>query len=200
MRGPKAPRRRRRLRPPKPDPVRARATSASAAAIALLGVLACGETAPPARGPSPQDAQAEDPARAREGARPAAPLPSLDDLAKRAAREAPLTREIARTMRLEQRGAGLVAAEVRAERDLCVRAFYAASEPARVYFAEAALGAGAGAAVSDDARVVPAAEGATPPGGPVCLHAGETAWLTVVGPGGDAGAVGEFRAVLVGSP
>jgi hypothetical protein len=119
-------------------------------------------------------------------------LPSLDELAARGPSEAPLMRERLRVERAAPRSE-----EVRAERDLCVRALYAATRPVRVWFADAG-GQRRG-------EVASGTGGAVPPRGPACARKGEALRLVVEGalPAGGPGAeAGEpaARAVIFAAP
>lgn len=89
-------------------------------------------------------------------------------------------------------------ADVRAERDLCVRALFAATRPVRVWFADAA-GAPRGETTSGTS-------GTVPPRGPACARKGEALHLVVEG-AADADASGtpgtaavSARAVLFAAP
>lgn len=75
-------------------------------------------------------------------------------------------REIARFERAAPRSP-----DVRADRDLCVRAFLAAPSPVRAYFADAS-GAARG-------ETTIGASGAVPPRGPACARKGEALHLVV---------------------
>ena len=65
--------------------------------------------------------------------------------------------------------------ELRAERDLCVRAVFAASAPVKAWFSDQA-GAVRG-------EISSAAAGTVPPRGPACLKKGESVHLVVEGEG-----------------
>ena len=111
-------------------------------------------------------------------------LPSLDAIAARGATDAPLMREMLRVERAAPRSP-----DVRADRDLCVRALFAASRPVRAWFADEAGNA--------RGEVAAGASGAIPPRGPACAKKGESLHLVVEGEGaGDVAA----RAVLFAAP
>ena len=109
-------------------------------------------------------------------------LPSTSALAARGATDAPLMREL---LRVEQ--AAPRSADVRGERDLCVRAVFAASAPVKAWFADQA-GAARG-------EVATATSGTVPPRGPACLKKGESLHLIVEGEGPVSA-----RAVLFAAP
>jgi hypothetical protein len=93
-------------------------------------------------------------------------LPSLDALAARGPTDAPLMRE---ALRVEQ--AAPRSPDVRAERDLCVRASFSASVPVRAWFADES-GTPRGETTS-------ATSGTVPPRGPVCAKKGEALHIVV---------------------
>jgi hypothetical protein len=109
-------------------------------------------------------------------------LASLDALAARGATDAPLMREALRVEHASPRSP-----DVRADRDLCVRALFAASRPVRAWFADEA-----GAARGEVAIGV---SGSVPPRGPACVKKGESLHLVVEGEGPVAA-----RAVLFAAP
>jgi hypothetical protein len=93
-------------------------------------------------------------------------LPSLEALAARGPTDAPLMREALRVEHAAPRSP-----DVRAERDLCVRASFAASVPVRAWFADES-GAPRGETTS-------ATSGTVPPRGPVCAKKGEALHIVV---------------------
>jgi hypothetical protein len=93
-------------------------------------------------------------------------LPSLDALAARGPTDAPLMREVLRVEHAAPRSA-----DVRADRDLCVRASFAASVPVRAWFADES-GTLRG-------EITSASSGTVPPRGPVCAKKGEALHLVV---------------------
>ncbi|MBX3188729.1 MAG: hypothetical protein KF819_17055 [Labilithrix sp.] len=144
-----------------------------------LGVAACGGA--PARAPAPPATGAPG-AVAREAPPAVDPVPSLDALAARGASEAPLMREIARAPSAAPRSA-----EVRAERDLCLRAAFASSRSVKIAFADGAN------VTRGDATV--AAAGMVPPKGPACVTKGDALHLVV-----DAPPETVVRAVIFAAP
>lgn len=115
-------------------------------------------------------------------------LPSLDALAARGATDAPLMHELLRVERAAPRSA-----DVRAERDLCLRATFAASSPVRAWFADAA------GATSGDPAV--GSSGIVPPRGPVCTKKGDVLHLVVESAGAGAPAAEvTARAVIFAAP
>jgi hypothetical protein len=149
---------------------RAVATLAFVASGAWLA-LGCGGAARAPAQPSPRSIDAGaalgGEAAERDGGA-SEPLPSLEELAARGASEAPLMRE-----RLRIEHAAPRSEELRAERDLCVRALYAASRPVRVWFADEG-GQRRG-------EVASGTGGAVPPRGPACVRKGEALRLVVEG-------------------
>jgi len=144
------------------------AATAGACTVGLLTLAACGG---PARGPAAPIAADAGPEGGADGASSRADaLPSLAALAARGPTDAPLMRE---ALRVEQ--AAPRSPDVRADRDLCVRAIFAASAPARAWFADQ----------SGTARgeVTSAASGTVPPRGPACAKKGESLHLVVEGDG-----------------
>ena len=113
-------------------------------------------------------------------------LPSLDVLAARGGADAPLMRELLRVERAAPRSP-----EVRADRDLCVRAVFAAAHPVRAWFSDQA-GAVRGEAASGTS-------GPIPPRGPACVRKGELLHLVVEG-GADGEGDVSARAVLFAAP
>ncbi len=138
--------------------------------LAALGVASC---AGAARAPAPTPKQS---APADAGAPPTAardagdPVPSLETLAERGPSDAPLMREVQRVADASR------PIELRAptDRDVCVRAIYAASRPVRAW-------------IEDDGKtprgdVAPAAAtGLVPPKGPACARRGERLRLVIDG-------------------
>jgi hypothetical protein len=115
-------------------------------------------------------------------------LPSLDALAARGPTDAPLMRE---ALRVEQ--AAPRSPDVRAERDSCMRATFAAARPVRAWLADAS-GAVRG-------ETTTAASGTVPPRGPVCAKKGESLHLVVEDAAPDpARASVAARAVIFVSP
>lgn len=130
------------------------------ALVAALTLAGCGASSR-ATGPGAPRAA---PAAATPGA--ADGLPSLDALAARGAIDAPLMRELLRVERAVPRSA-----DVRADRDLCLRATFAASAAARAWFADAS-GAPSG-------ETTTGTSGTVPPRGPVCAKKGDALHLVV---------------------
>ena len=106
------------------------ATFAILAEVILAGV-SCGGGAAPAAHPAPDAGGGGPPATGPTGATTSDAATSLDALAARGPTDAPLMREILRVER-----AAPSAALPRAERDICVRAIFAASREVRVWFAD----------------------------------------------------------------
>lgn len=131
-------------------------------------MTACGGAAPTATTPAAIDGGS--PSSADAGAPIADGLPSTATLALRGPTDAPLMREL---QRLEQ--ASPRSPDVWAERDLCVRAVFAASSPVKTWFADQA-----GAARGD---VSTGASGTVPPRGPACVKKGDSVHLVVEGEG-----------------
>ncbi len=166
------------------DRVRSAAAASSAFVLAFLlavGANACGAppVRPPATGPArppTTDAGTSDPGATTDG------LPSLDALAARGPTEAPLMREALRTGATFPRSP-----DVRADKDLCLRAVFASSAAARAWFADES-GVARGEATAG-------ASGTVPPRGPVCVKRGEAIHLVVEStPGSTA------RAVIFAAP
>jgi hypothetical protein len=83
-------------------------------------------------------------------------------------------------------------ADVRAERDLCVRAVFASSAAVRAAFADES-----GAVRGEPAS---GATGTVPPRGPVCVKKGEALHLVVESLDGGAAASASTRAVIFAAP
>lgn len=150
--------------------------------LAASALAACGGASPAATPPSRGarlDGGAEGGA-ADEGA-PADGVASLDALAARGPTDAPLMRE---ALRVEQ--ASPRSPDVRADRDLCLRAVFAATKPVRAWFADAS-GAPRG-------EIASGATGTVPPRGPVCAKKGEALHLVIDTTEGSA------RAVIFAAP
>jgi hypothetical protein len=197
---------------------RARATALAVFGAFVASAWACGGGG----GPAPATARAahdgagaradggaESGAGARDGlARPR--IATLDELAALGPREAPLMREVGRRELGAGAPGGPAAAahadagpdagaaaagsvlELRADADLCVRAFVASSAPVRAWLADdegGRRGDGAGPAMAGASLSVP-------PGGPACVKRGERVRLVVDGAG--AGAI--VRALLFAAP
>jgi hypothetical protein len=159
----------------------ARSTLPLLAALLALAAAACGSPPrpPPAPAPAPlHDAGVGD---AASGARD--PVASIAELVDRGAAEAPLMRV---AMRLEKTAPR--SDELRAERDLCVRAAFAASAVVRVSFVDAS-GARRGEAA-------PSTGGMVPPQGPLCVKKGEALRVVVDGAAPDV----VVRAVVLAAP
>jgi hypothetical protein len=154
---------------------------AAACASGPILIAGCGATPPAARKPPSTDGGS---AGSNNGDAKGAPngLAPIDALAARGPTDAPLMREVLRVESAAPRSA-----EIRADRDLCVRAIFAASQPVRAWFADAA-GAARG-------EVATGATGAVPPRGPVCARKGESLHLVVEGERAVAA-----RAVLFAAP
>jgi hypothetical protein len=116
-------------------------------------------------------------------------LPSLEALAARGPTDAPLMREALRVEHAAPRSP-----DVRAERDLCVRASFAASVPVRAWFADES-GAPRGETTS-------ATSGTVPPRGPVCAKKGEALHLVVESAASDEArsTATSARAVIFAAP
>lgn len=178
--------------------------------VGPAGVLAACGGSPAAVTPSASRADAASDAGAADSG-PVELLPSLDVLAARGPNEAPLMRELLRVERAVPRSA-----EVRADRDLCLRAVFAASGPARAWFAEPSgavrgdVTAASGAAGAAGVAGVPGVAGTVPPRGPACVKKGESLHLVVAsGDPRDAGSDAgrdvrdtrfEARAVIFAAP
>jgi hypothetical protein len=138
----------------------------ASAMLAGSALAACGAASPAAtpssRGPlldgGAEAGAAEE--RAVDG------VPSLDALAARGPTDAPLMREALRVEHASPRSP-----DVRAERDLCLRAVFAAARPVRAWFADES-GAARG-------EIASGASGTVPPRGPVCAKKGEALHLVV---------------------
>ena len=154
-------------------------TSALAAAM-LAGAAGCGGATPTATTPAASDGGI--PGSADAGAPVADGLPSTATLALRGPTDAPLMRELQRVEQAAPRSP-----DVRAERDLCVRAVFAASSPVKAWFADQA-GAARG-------EVSTGASGTVPPRGPACMKKGESVHLVVEGEGSPSA-----RAVVFAAP
>jgi hypothetical protein len=154
---------------------------AATCAFASLVAAGCGGRTPPPRSPPVPDGGAS--ASSDGGTPPPSDgLTSLDALAARGPTDAPLMRELLRVERAAPRSP-----DVRADRDLCVRAIFAASRPVRAWFADEA-GAARG-------EIAAGASGAVPPRGPACAKKGESLHLVVESDGPVAA-----RAVLFAAP
>ena len=117
-------------------------------------------------------------------------LPSLDALAARGPTDAPLMREALRVEHAAPRSP-----DVRADRDVCVRAAFAASVQVRAWFADES-GAPRGETTS-------ATSGMVPPRGPVCAKKGEALHLVVESAASDearSSAAASARAVIFAAP
>jgi hypothetical protein len=135
--------------------------------LAGAALVACGAPAPAA----PPASRAIAPDGGAEAAAPeqgADGTPSLDALAARGPTDAPLMRE---ALRLEH--ASPRSPDIRAERDLCLRAVFAAPRPARAWFADES-GAARGEITSSATGT-----GTAPPRGPACAKKGEALHLVV---------------------
>jgi hypothetical protein len=82
--------------------------------------------------------------------------------------------------------------DVRADRDLCVRAVFSAARPVRAWFVDAA-GATRG-------EIATGASGTVPPRGPACATKGEVLHLVVEGSDGTSTADTTARAVIFAAP
>ncbi len=157
------------------------AAAIAACAAAPIAIVGCGASPPPARPPLASDGGVDG---GNVGALSGDELPSLEALAARGATAAPLMRELLRVERAAPRSPLL-----RADRDLCLRAVFAASRPVRAWFADEA-GVARG-------EITTGASGAIPPRGPACAKKGESLQLVVEGESaGDVAA----RAVLFAAP
>lgn len=109
-------------------------------------------------------------------------LPSLDALAARGPSDAPLMREALRVPAAAPRSSDL-----RADKDTCLRAVFAASSPVRARFADES-----GAPRGDTTN---ASSGTVPPRGPVCAKKGEALHLVI-----ESDAPVGARAVIFAAP
>jgi hypothetical protein len=134
------------------------------AAVAVASMGACGGAPVAPSAPAPRPLVTSLDAGAASGASDA--LPSLDALAARGPSDAPLMREALRVDHAAPRSPDL-----RAERDLCVRASFAASVLVRAWFADES-GAVRG-------EITSATSGTVPPRGPVCAKKGEALHLVI---------------------
>lgn len=155
--------------------------------IALLALAGCGAppTAPPSVARGASDAGTGDASVAEPLGADGSPLASLDAIASHGATDAPLMREVLRADRAAPRSP-----EVKADRDLCVRALFAATATVRIAFVDA-TGSARGEATT-------AASGSVPPRGPVCIKKGEAIHLVVEGVAGRGDAA--TRAVVFAAP
>lgn len=158
------------------------------AVVLLTAASACGG-GPEAKGPV---ASAPARAEAAEAAEAAAPepavrdaLPSLDALAARGPSEAPLMREALRAGAVAPRSP-----EVRAEKDVCLRAVFASSAAVRASFADES-----GAMRGEPST---GASGTVPPRGPVCVRKGEALHLVLESV--ERSAAPHGRAVIFAAP
>jgi hypothetical protein len=110
---------------------------------------------------------------------------SLDALAARGPTEAPLMREALRAAAASPRSP-----DVRADKDLCLRAVFASSVPVRAAFADES-----GAARGD---ATTATSGTVPPRGPVCVKKGEVLHLVLESAAGIPSTTA--RAVIFAAP
>lgn len=113
---------------------------------------------------------------------------SFDALAARGATDAPLMREA-------QRASALPSPELRAERDLCVRAVIASSAPLRAWLADATGARRGDAADVGASSAGGAASALVPPGGPACVKRGEALRLVT-----DTAPPPLIRAILFAAP
>lgn len=135
--------------------------------LAANAFVACGAPSraataparPVASGAASADAGATEPAGS-DG------MPSLDALAATGPTVAPLMREVLRVERASPRSP-----DIRADRDLCLRAVLAAPRAARAWFADES-GAVRG-------EIASGSSGTVPPRGPVCAKKGEALHLVV---------------------
>jgi len=156
------------------------------------GALGCGgaTAAAPPRG---EVGVAKAPARTSAAGAPPADATSdgvlpFDTLAARGATDAPLMREALRA-------SALPSPELRADRDLCVRAVVAASAPLRVWLADAGGARRGDAAAVGATAVGGAASVLVPPAGPACVKRGEAVRLVAEG-----AAPPVVRAILFAAP
>ncbi len=166
------------------------AARAASRALVLAALLAAGPSAcggvPPARllAAAPARTPIADAGTTGRGATTDG-LPSLDALAERGPTEAPLMREALRTGAASPRSP-----DVRAEKDLCLRAVFASSVAVRASFADES-GAVRGEAATG-------ASGTVPPRGPVCVKKGEAVHLVVEATGASPSTAA--RAVIFAAP
>lgn len=140
-----------------------------ALALALaLASAGCGAPSNPRHVAPSADAGVTPAAPAEPLAAGGVAVASIDSVAARGATESPLMREVLRVDRAAPRSP-----DVKADRDLCVRALFAAASPVRIAFVDAR-----GAARGEPAT---AASGSVPPRGPVCITKGEAIHLVVDG-------------------
>lgn len=165
------------------------ATAIAAAFLcAPFAIAGCAAAAPPPRPPSSSDGGA-DASNDAASAATSDGRASLETLAARGASDAPLMRELLRVERAAPRSP-----DVRADRDLCLRALFAASRPVRAWFADEA-GATRG-------EIAIGASGAVPPRGPACASKGESLHLVVeaVPSVAESESPTDARAVLFAAP
>ncbi|WP_146653408.1 hypothetical protein [Labilithrix luteola] len=134
-----------------------------------MGLASCAGPTQRSAGENPARGTTSPAASAAPPGADAEPVATLDELAARGAVDAPLMKE---TLRADP--AAPKTAEIRAERDLCVRAAFAASASVRAWFADAS-----GDARGDAATGV---SGLVPPRGPACAKKGEVLRLMVDAP------------------
>ena len=147
--------------------MRSAAALGFAVLVRLAGLAACGGSAAAAHTAVPASRSVATNALDGGAGVPVVDLlPTLDALAARGPTDAPLMRE---ALRVEQ--AAPRSPDVRADRDACLRATFAASRPVRAWFADAS-GAARG-------ETTTAASGTVPPRGPVCAKRGEPIHLVI---------------------
>jgi hypothetical protein len=153
--------------------------TAAPALLILSALAACGGA------PATTPARAPDAGADTGGGASSAPsdgYASLDALAARGPTEAPLMRELLRVERASPRSPDL-----RADKDLCLRALFAAERPVRAWFSDS-TGASRG-------EIASGTSGSVPPRGPVCAAKGEALHLVVESSNGAAA-----RAVIFAAP
>lgn len=177
--------------------------SAALAALAACAATACAAprtSTPVAARTSPPAIGATDASATEDEAPPG--VSPFDALTARGPADAPLMRE---AMRVDDALARPT--EIRADRDVCLRAVFAAARPVRVGFTDEA-----GVARGESTT---ASSGTAPPRGPVCAKKGEVLHLVIESPSGatvvdggtvtDSGAPGagrrtRARAVIFAAP
>lgn len=135
-------------------------------ATILLALSACGSPQTPA--PAPKQASVADASAPVVDAGTGEPHESLDALATRGAGEVALMREAQRVADASKPW------ELRADKDVCVRALFAADRPVKAWFEDESK--------SPRGDVAPASiSSLVPPKGPACAKKGETLKLVIEG-------------------
>jgi hypothetical protein len=136
-------------------------------ATILLALSACGS--PQTAAPTPKQAvQADASAPSAADAGERAPVESLDALATRGAGEVALMREAQRVADASK------PYELRADKDVCVRALFAADRPVKAWIEDESKAPRGDVAAASTSSLVP-------PKGPACAKKGETLKLVIEG-------------------